>query len=92
MIQTAASEMLLGDLASQGTRLATIMSDSAYLILSRPPKEATGQFFIDDEVLKDSGLTDDDILKYSTISGNSFTHSLTPLKTLLLLVSNFMLY
>jgi citronellol/citronellal dehydrogenase len=34
------------------------MADAAYEILIRDSKEVTGQFFIDDEVLEDSGVSD----------------------------------
>ena len=34
------------------------MADAAHIILSRPPAEASGRFFIDDDVLASAGVTD----------------------------------
>lgn len=57
-IATAAVEMLLGENSSQYSRKPEIMADAAYAILTRNPKEVTGNFFIDDEVLQTEGITD----------------------------------
>ena len=34
------------------------MADAAHAILTRPSRECTGRFFIDDDVLRESGVTD----------------------------------
>jgi citronellol/citronellal dehydrogenase len=34
------------------------MADAAYLVLSRPSREFTGNFCIDEEVLRGAGVTD----------------------------------
>ena len=34
------------------------MADAAHVILTRPSRELTGQFLIDDEVLREAGVTD----------------------------------
>jgi citronellol/citronellal dehydrogenase len=34
------------------------MADAAYTILTKPSGEATGNFFLDDEVLRAAGVTD----------------------------------
>ena len=34
------------------------MGDAAYVILTRPSRECTGNFFVDDDVLKAEGVTD----------------------------------
>ena len=34
------------------------MADAAHFILTRPSREFTGQFLIDDEVLRAAGVTD----------------------------------
>jgi citronellol/citronellal dehydrogenase len=34
------------------------MADAAHVILTRPSRECTGNFFVDDEVLKSAGKTD----------------------------------
>ncbi|GJQ71891.1 hypothetical protein Trydic_g3002 [Trypoxylus dichotomus] len=57
-IYTTALEMLHGCNVKNYTRKPEIMADAAYAVISRNPKEITGNFFIDDEVLKDAGVTD----------------------------------
>jgi citronellol/citronellal dehydrogenase len=58
-IATAAVQNLLGgDLAIKGCRTADIMGDAAYVILTRPFREATGNFYIDDDVLASVGVKD----------------------------------
>jgi citronellol/citronellal dehydrogenase len=34
------------------------MADAAHLILTRDSRESTGNFYIDDDVLKEAGITD----------------------------------
>ena len=60
-IATAAVQNLLGgDAAMKGSRTVEIMSDAAYVIFNRSSKDVknTGNFFIDDDVLKSEGVTD----------------------------------
>lgn len=58
-IATAAVKNLLGgDAAVRGSRKPEIMGDAAYAILTRPSRELTGRFLIDDEVLAAAGKTD----------------------------------
>lgn len=58
-IATAAVQNLLGgDFLMQRSRTAEIVADAAYYILQRPSYECTGNFFIDEEVLKAEGITD----------------------------------
>lgn len=58
-IATAAVVNLLGgDEAAARSRSPQIMADAAYEILTRDPGECTGNFFIDDEVLAEAGITD----------------------------------
>ncbi len=60
-IATAAVKNLLGgDEMMKRSRTVAIMADSAHAILTRPSKECTGNFFIDDEVLAAEGITDFD--------------------------------
>ncbi len=40
------------------SRTPEIMADAAYEVLGRNSRETTGNFFIDDEVLKEAGVTD----------------------------------
>lgn len=58
-IATAAVQNLLGgDFLIQKSRTPDIVADAAYIILSRPAESCTGNFFIDEEVLKEEGITD----------------------------------
>ena len=58
-IATAAVKNLLGgDVGIRGSRTPEIMADAAHVILTSPSKERTGQFFIDDDVLRSIGVTD----------------------------------
>jgi citronellol/citronellal dehydrogenase len=58
-IATAAVRNLLGgDAAMRGSRKPSIMGDAAHAILTRPSREFTGQFCIDDDVLAAEGVTD----------------------------------
>ncbi len=41
-----------------GSRLPTIMADAAYVLSCRTFQEATGHFFIDEALLKETGVTD----------------------------------
>ncbi|MBX3207728.1 MAG: NAD(P)-dependent oxidoreductase [Labilithrix sp.] len=59
VIATAAVENLLGgDMVVQGSRKPDIMADAAHAILTRKSSEYTGNFAIDEAVLRDSGVTD----------------------------------
>jgi citronellol/citronellal dehydrogenase len=49
-----------GEEAIATCRRADIMSDAAHVILTRPSRQCTGNFFIDDNVLYDSGVRDFD--------------------------------
>lgn len=51
-IHTAAIEMLSGPDSATFSRKVDIMADAAYEILCKDPKKTSGNFFIDDEVLK----------------------------------------
>ena len=59
-IATAAVEMLGGDDAVRMSRKPEIMADAAYLMLTQDSRSLTGKFCIDDEVLKEHGVTDMD--------------------------------
>ncbi len=59
LIATAAVQNLLGgDEAMRRARTPDIYADSAAEVLSRDPRECTGNAFIDDEVLAEAGITD----------------------------------
>jgi citronellol/citronellal dehydrogenase len=58
-IKTAAVDNLLGGAAAmKRCRSPEIMADAAHAILTRPSRDFTGQFCIDDEILRASGVTD----------------------------------
>jgi citronellol/citronellal dehydrogenase len=60
-IATAAIQNLLGGPAAmRGSRKPDIMGDAAHAILTRPSRECTGNFFIDDDVLRAAGKTNFD--------------------------------
>ncbi len=57
VIATAALQMIPGVTLANG-RKPEIMADAAHIILTRPARTCTGNFFIDDEVLASEGITD----------------------------------
>ena len=58
-IATAAVEFALGGAQMmRRSRQPAIVADAAYVILNRPARECSGQFFIDDTVLYESGVRD----------------------------------
>ncbi|HET6343322.1 MAG TPA: NAD(P)-dependent oxidoreductase [Myxococcota bacterium] len=59
VIGTAAVQNLLGgDATMRGSRTPDIVADAAYIILTRPSREFTGKFCIDEDVLRGQGVTD----------------------------------
>ena len=58
-IATAAVKNLLGgDAIVQRSRTPEIMADAAHVMLTRPAREFSGNFCIDDVVLREAGVTD----------------------------------
>jgi citronellol/citronellal dehydrogenase len=57
-IATAAMDMIGGPDVRRQCRTAEIMGDAAHAILVRDARSCTGNFFIDDEVLRAEGVTD----------------------------------
>ncbi len=57
-IDTAALAMLGGAVSSRHARRPEVMADAAHAILTRPARQCTGNFFVDDEVLAEAGVTD----------------------------------
>jgi citronellol/citronellal dehydrogenase len=68
-IYTAAMQMIPGVLPEH-CRTPNIMADAAAIVLSKPvgPAEHTGQFFIDEAVLRQAGVTD--FSGYATVPGS----------------------
>lgn len=58
VIATAALAMLGGRVAPEQCRTPAIVADAAHTILTRDAKSCSGHFFIDDEVLREEGVTD----------------------------------
>lgn len=70
MIATAAVKNLLGgEEAVARSRTPEIVADAAYTIFSRPSRECTGNFFIDEGVLAEEGITD--LTRYRAAPENS---------------------
>ncbi len=68
VIATAAVQNLLGgDDTMRGSRTPEIMADAAHVILTRLSTEATGNFYVDDDVLASVGVTD--LAKYASVPG-----------------------
>jgi citronellol/citronellal dehydrogenase len=68
IIGTAAVQNLLGgDEAMRGSRLPEIMADAAHAILTKPSRQFTGNFCIDEDVLRGVGVTD--FSKYQAVPG-----------------------
>ncbi|MBF6178917.1 SDR family oxidoreductase [Nocardia otitidiscaviarum] len=68
-IATAAVKNLLGGEQMIATsRTPDIYADAAYLVLTSPAKDTSGNFFIDDEVLAAHGVTDLD--RYRVVPGD----------------------
>ncbi len=72
VIATSAVRNLLGGKSAiKHSRKPEIVADAAYIILTKPSTECTGNFFIDDEVLIENGITD--LSKYSTVPNEKLT-------------------
>jgi citronellol/citronellal dehydrogenase len=68
VIATAAVQNLLGgDDTVRGSRTPEIVADAAHVILTRPSRSCTGNYFIDEEVLRSVGVTDFD--QYQAVPG-----------------------
>lgn len=58
VIDTKALAMLGGLVSPKQCRTPLILADAAHAILTRPSRECTGNFFLDDEVLAAEGVVD----------------------------------
>ncbi|MEO0813194.1 MAG: short chain dehydrogenase, partial [Myxococcota bacterium] len=68
-IATVALRMLGGMVKPENCRTPEIMADAAHAVLVRDKAECTGQFLIDDDVLRENGVTDFD--QYAVEPGQS---------------------
>ncbi len=57
-IATSAIEVNFPQAIMQASRKPAIMADAAYVILNRDSRSATGNFYIDETVLREEGVTD----------------------------------
>lgn len=69
IIDTAALAMLGGVIKPEHCRKVDIVADAAHAILTRPSRQYTGNFFIDEEVLKQEGLSD--FSRYAVVQGTT---------------------
>jgi len=60
VIDTAAINMLGGLVKADNCRSAEIMADAAYVVLCRDSKTTSGNFFLDEDVLRSDGVKDFD--------------------------------
>ncbi|MEZ4390790.1 MAG: NAD(P)-dependent oxidoreductase [Polyangiales bacterium] len=59
VIDTSAVRNLLGgEAVASSARTPEIMADAAYAVLTRPHAECTGNFYLDEDVLREAGVTD----------------------------------
>lgn len=59
-LDTAAVRNVIGAELIKGSRKPSIYADAAYAVLKRDSKECTGNFFLDQDVLEEEGVTDFD--------------------------------
>jgi len=67
VIDTAALNVLGGEALARHARKPEIVADAARAILLRDARTVTGNFFLDDEVLREEGVTD--LSGYSVVPG-----------------------
>jgi citronellol/citronellal dehydrogenase len=67
VIGTAAIAMIDG-VRAENCRTPDIVADAAHAVLTRPSREFTGQFYIDEDVLREGGITDFD--RYAVAPGH----------------------
>jgi citronellol/citronellal dehydrogenase len=67
-IDTAAIAYIAGADMLQRCRKPEVMADAAYAILTRDARSCTGRFFIDEEVLREAGVTDFSVYRHEGVS------------------------
>jgi len=73
VIHTAALAMIPG-IDIRGCRKPEILADAAHAILTTPSRQRTGRFYIDEEVLREAGVTD--LSVYAVEPGHPLTTDL----------------
>jgi citronellol/citronellal dehydrogenase len=66
-VATAAIGMLMGEVGMKNSRVPEVMADAAVIILK---SKQSGKFFIDDQVLLDSGMSVAQLNKYAVVSAS----------------------
>lgn len=74
IVHTAATNMLRGESSEKFGRSTDIMADAAYAVLVREPGSCTGNFYLDEQVLKEEGITD---LRHYALHPENNEHLLT---------------
>ena len=67
VIDTAALAMLGGRFPAEATRRPEIVADAAWAVLTRPSRQCTGNLFVDEDVLRQEGVTD--LEQYAVVPG-----------------------
>jgi citronellol/citronellal dehydrogenase len=69
-IATAAVNNLLGgEMLMKMSRTPQILADSVWYLLQKPARECTGNFFTDEDIMADAGITD--LSGYAYVPGNT---------------------
>ena len=66
-IDTSAVRNMIGEEIAKQSRTPEILADAAHAILTKNSKECTGNFFVDEDLLRSEGVTDFD--KYAVTPG-----------------------
>lgn len=69
IIATAAIDLIMGELSNSYARSVDIMADAAYEILCQDPRKCSGNFFIDETVLRNAGISD--FVSYACVRENA---------------------
>jgi citronellol/citronellal dehydrogenase len=73
IIDTEAIRLIAGQEARQKARSPAIMADAAYWILTQPSRAVTGQFFVDEDLLRRNGVTDFSAYRHAGVGENDLT-------------------
>jgi citronellol/citronellal dehydrogenase len=74
VIATAALNVLGGDALARHGRTPEIVADAAVAVLKREARTCTGNFFLDEDVLREEGV--DDFERYAVVPGESLAPDL----------------
>ncbi len=74
VIDTAALNLLGGDALRSMARRPEIVADAAHAVLTRPARQCSGNFFVDEAVLREEGVTD--LSRYAVTPGGQLAPDL----------------